>query len=362
MRFFALLFFTAGTVLAQGVSPTRTTPPMEFPRRIILDVDPGIDDAMAVLLALRSPELKVEAITTVAGNLPVEVETENARKLLELAGRTDVIVAKGAALPLQGKLITAELVHGENGLGGVVLPAPKIALDRRDAVQVIHDLIEANPGQIILMPQGPLTNIAMAFRHYPDLPAKTREIIVVNGSVAGGLVTPLATPDVYRDAEAAKVVFESGVPILMVDLTAMMQARFARKDTARLTESSDAVARFVGAISERYLDFVQKHLDPGGEKASYLGALGVGIAIDPLIAKTVKPIHVDVETKGEFSYGATVTNLSLTIAQFEPRGDRLVFTGFVPVMPNAAYPALVDGERFARLFAERMLNSHSGTH
>jgi len=190
MRFFALLFFTAGTVLAQGVSPTRSTQPMEFPRRIILDVDPGIDDAMAVLLALRSPELKVEAITMVAGNLPVEVETENARKLLELAGRTDVIVAKGAALPLHGKLITAELVHGENGLGGVVLPAPKIALDRRDAVQVIHDLSEANPGQIILMAQGPLTNVAMAFQRYPDLPAKTREIIT-GGSVGAGLRHPL---------------------------------------------------------------------------------------------------------------------------------------------------------------------------
>jgi len=357
----ALLFLIAGTVVAQGVSPTRSTPPLEFPRRIILDVDPGIDDAMAVLLALRSPELNFEAITTVVGNLPVEVETENVRKLLELAGRTDVIVAKGAALPLHGKLITAELVHGENGLGGVVLPAPKIALDRRDAVQVIHDLIEANPGQIILMPQGPLTNIAMAFRQYPELPAKTREIIVSNGSVAGGLVTPLATPDIYRDPEAAKEVFESGVPILMVDLTAFMQATFTRKDAARLRESSDAVARFVGAISEQYLDFVQRNLDPGG-KASYFGALGVGIAIDPLIAKTVKPIHVDVETKGEFSYGATVTNLSLKIARFEPRGDRLVFTGFVPVIPNAAYPAVVDSERFARLFAERMMNSPSGTH
>ena len=147
----------------------------------------------------------------------------------------------------------------------------------------------------------------------------------------------------------------------MVDLTACMQANFTRKDATRLSESSDAVARFVGAISERYLDFVQKNLDPGG-KASYFGALEVGIAIDPLIAKTVKPIHVDVETKGEFSYGATVTNLSLTIARFEPRGDRLVFTGFVPVMPNAAYPAVVDGERFARLFTGRMLNSPNGTH
>src|SRR5262249_11750041 len=173
----------------------------------------------------------------------------------------------------------------------VELPAPKIALDRRHAVQVIHDLIEAKPGQIILITLGPLTNIAMAFRQYPDLPAKTREMIVVNGSVAGGLGRPLATPDIYRDAEAAKVVFESGVPILMVDLTACMQARFTRKDAARLRESSDAVARFVGAISERYLDFVQRTLNPGGA-ASYLNALGVGLAIDPVIAKTLKAIHV----------------------------------------------------------------------
>src|SRR6266481_6244474 len=119
----------------QGRSPTRATPAPEFPRRIILDTDPGIDDAMAVLLALRSPELKVDAITTVAGNVPVELGTENARKLVELAGRTDVIVAKGAARPLQRKLSTAEAIHGENGLGGVSLPPPKIALDRRHAVQ-----------------------------------------------------------------------------------------------------------------------------------------------------------------------------------------------------------------------------------
>jgi len=329
---------------------------VEFPRRIILDIDPGIDDAMAVLLALRSPELKVEAITTVVGNVPVELGTENARKLVELAGRTDVIVAKGAGRPLQRKVMTAEFVHGENGFGGVVLPAPKIELDHRDAVEVIHDLIEANPGQIILVPQGPLTNIAMAFLQYPDLPAKTREIIMTDGTVGAGLVTPLATPDMYRDAESAKVVFESGVPILMVGLTSTSQARFTRQDAARLRESNDVVAKFVGAISESYLDFVQRNLDPGGT-ASYFGAVGVGIAADPLIAKTLKPIHVDVETKGEFSYGATVTNLSLTIAQFEPRGDRLAFVGFAPVKPNAAYPVTVDSERFARLFTKRLIKA-----
>ena len=113
--------------------------------------------------------------------------------------------------------------------------------------------------------------------------------------------------------------------------------------------------------TEGFLVALQRRFHPSGT-ASYYGAVGVGIAADPLIAKTLKPIHVDVETKGEFSYGATVTNLSLTIAQFEPRGDRLAFVGFAPIKPNAAYPVTVDSERFARLFVERMLHSPSGTH
>src|SRR6266481_9068333 len=230
----------------QGRSPTRATPAPEFPRRIILDTDPGIDDAMAVLLALRSPELKVEAITA-------ELGAENALKLVELAGRTDVIIAKGAARPLQRALVTAEAIHGENGLGGVALPAPKIGLDRRHAVQVIHDLIDAHPGQVTLVPVGPLTNIAMSLLLYPDLAANIREIILMGGTVGAGNATPAAEANIHQDAEAAKIVFESGIPILMVDLTACAQARLTRNDAARLRERTDAIARFVAAISEPYL-------------------------------------------------------------------------------------------------------------
>jgi len=351
MRLCAFLL-TGCIAYAQGGSPTRTAPAPEFPRRIILDTDPGIDDAMAVLLALRSPELKVEAITAVAGNVPVELGAENARKLIELAGRTDVIVAKGAARPLKRKLITAEAIHGENGLGGVLLPAPKIGLDRRHAVQVIHDLIETNPGQITLVPVGPLTNIAMSFQQYPGLAAKTREIILMGGTVGAGNATPAAEANIYHDAEAAKVVFESGVPILMVDLTACAQARLTRNDVARLHESTDAVAKFVAAISEPYLSFAER-FGPGG--AAIHDALAVGIAINPLIAKTVRPVRVDIETKGEFTYGATVTNLRLTIEHSEWRGDRFVIVDFPRVQANAAYPILVDGERFVRMFLKRMM-------
>lgn len=343
----------AGSVAsAQGVSASRPTPVPEFPRQVIIDTDPGIDDAMAILLALRSPELKVEAITVVAGNVTANLGTQNALELVELAGRKDVVVAKGAAKPLKRKLVTAELIHGENGLGGVVLPAPKMAPDHRDAVQVIHDVIEANPGKITLVPIGPLTNIATALIEYPDLAAKTRDIIMMGGSVGAGNVTPAAEANIYHDAEAAKIVFESGVPILMVDLTACAQARLTRDDAERLRASADPMAKFVGAIAQPYLAFAEKSGAVGG--AAIHDALAVGIAIDPQVARTVKPIHVDIETKGEFTYGATVANQSLSVEHTELRGDRFVIADFAHVKANAAYPKVVDGERFLKMFLQRM--------
>lgn len=307
---------------------------------------------MAILLALRSPELKVEAVTVVAGNVPVDLGTTNALKLVELAGRTDVIVAKGAGRPMLRTLSTAEAIHGENGLGGVVLPEPKAAPDRRHAVEVIRDVIRANPGHVTLVPVGPLTNIAMALLQYPDLAEKTREIILMGGSVGAGNATPAAEANIHQDAEAAKIVFESGIPILMVDLTACAQARVTRSDAGRLKASADPVAKFVGAIADPYLTFAEK-FGPGG--AAVHDALAVGIAIDPRIAKKVTPIQVAVETKGEFSYGATVTNKGLTTERTEWRGDRFVLVDFPKVKPNAAYPESVDGARFVGLFLQRMM-------
>ena len=140
----------------------RSNPTAENPRRIILDIDPGIDDAMAVLLATQSPELQIEAITVVSGNVIVDKGAVNALKLVELAERPDIIVAKGAKYPLQRKLITAESIHGSNGLGDIELPAPNKKLDPRHAADVIIDIVNANPGEITLVPVGPLTNIGLA--------------------------------------------------------------------------------------------------------------------------------------------------------------------------------------------------------
>jgi len=268
-----------------------------------------------------------------------------------------VIVAKGAARPLQRALFTAEAIHGENGLGGVELPAPTLTLDARHAVQVIHDVIEAHPGQITLVPVGPLTNVALAFLQYPDLPAKTREIILMGGSVAAGNATPAAEANIYHDAEAARLVFQSGVPIVMVDLTACAQARFTRRDADALRESRDPVARFVAAISDPYLRFAER-FSPDG--AAIHDALAVGIAADPLVARTLTAVRVDVETRGEFTYGATVTNIGLTAEHSEWRGDRFVLVDFPHVQANARYPSLVDGERFIRLFRQRMTQAAGG--
>ena len=186
----------------------RTNPTAENPRRIILDIDPGIDDAMAVLLALQSPELQIEAITVVSGNVIVDVGAENALKLVELAGRPDVIVAKGAKYPLQRKLITAETIHGKNGLGDVELPAPTKELDARHAVDVILDIVNASPGQITLVPVGPLTNIGLALLKDPTLPSKVPEIILMGGSIVGGNASPAAEANIYNDPEAAKIRFQ----------------------------------------------------------------------------------------------------------------------------------------------------------
>ena len=190
MKRFALLF---AAILGAGGAANGTAlqdPTAENPRRIILDIDPGIDDAMAVLLATQSPELQIEAITVVSGNVIVDLGAQNALKLVELAGRPDIIVAKGAKYPLVKKLVTAELIHGRNGLGDVELPPPTKKLDPRHAVNVIIEIVNANPGEITLVPVGPLTNIALAFREDPTLPSKIPEIILMGGSIAGGNASP----------------------------------------------------------------------------------------------------------------------------------------------------------------------------
>ena len=192
--------------------------PAGAPRRIILDTDPGVDDALAIFLALRSPELKVEAITPVSGNVPLALTLPNALRLVEIAGRTDVPVAAGAATPLLRRLVTATYVHGDNGLGGADFPEPKLKPVSENAAQLICRMVRESPGQITIVGIGPLTNVATALKSDSDLAPKIKEIVVMGGSLSAGNITPSAEFNFYVDPEAAKIVFDSGVPITMVGL------------------------------------------------------------------------------------------------------------------------------------------------
>src|SRR2546426_10720650 len=187
--------------------------------RIILDTDPGIDDALALFLALASPELQLEAITTVSGNVHVDLTTRNALTLLELAGRTDIPVARGCDRPLSRQPVFAEYVHGQNGLGGVELPEPQLQPVGQHAVDLIIERVMAAPREITLVPIGPLTNIALALRKEPRIAEHVREVVIMGGALrVPGNVTPEAEFNIYADPHAAHIVFHAGWPIRLVSL------------------------------------------------------------------------------------------------------------------------------------------------
>lgn len=306
-------------------------------RRVIIDCDPGIDDALALLLAVRSPEVSVEAVTVVCGNVLVERGAENALQLLELAGRSDIPVAKGARRPLLREPLTGEAIHGENGLGGVSLPPPAATPDPRHAADLIIDLVTGSPGEITLVAIAPLTNLALAFSKEPAIRALIPEIILMGGSLAGGNITPAAEYNIYADAEAARIVFEAGIPITMLQLTTTSQAVLTRRHLEQWCASGSVLAAAAAAMAETYLRVYERRGLPGG----YLhDPLAAGLAIDKTLVRESRPMRVEIETHGEFTYGATV-------ADRRP-GERSA------AKPNAELPLLIDGERFVGMLVERL--------
>src|SRR5260370_964890 len=191
-------------------------PASHAPSRVIIDTDPGVDDALALLLAMRSPELRIEAITAVAGNVPSELTLPNALRMVEVGGRTDIPVAAGAKAPLLRRLVTAAYAHGENGLGGAVFPEPRTHPVKEPASEVICQIARKFPGEVTLLTIGPLTNIATALKMDPEVAGMIRALVMMGGSLSGGNVTPAAEFNIYVDPEAARILFQSGIPITMV--------------------------------------------------------------------------------------------------------------------------------------------------
>ncbi len=212
-------FCTAPLARAGGnsVAPTFANPAAAA-KKIIIDTDPGTDDALAILLALNSPELDVRALTVVPGNVTAQQGLENALKLASLTNRCDIPVAGGAQHPLFQKLITAELWHGANGLANVELPASKCKADPRFGPDLIIQMIHESPHEITLVPVGPLTNIALALLKDPSIVPLVKEVVIMGGSISGGNVNAAAEANIYNDPEAAQIVFQAGWRLTMVGL------------------------------------------------------------------------------------------------------------------------------------------------
>ncbi len=204
------------------------------PTPVILDVDPGRDDAVAIMLACGAPELNVRAVTTVAGNVPLETTTANALRVLSLLGRGDVPVGVGAEGPLHGPLVAAEDVHGEDGLGGTKLPKPAFGPDGRGAVRLLADALRESAEPVTLIPLAPLTNIAIFLREHPGLRERISRIVLMGGSMGPGNTTPHAEFNIHADPEAAGEVFESGLPITMVGLDVTREAGAGPAEVAKM--------------------------------------------------------------------------------------------------------------------------------
>jgi purine nucleosidase len=277
------------------------------PQKIIIDTDPGQDDAVAILLALASPELNLLGITCVAGNVPLARTTENARKVCELAGRADIKVFAGCDAPLVRKLVTAEHVHGKTGLDGADLPAPAMALQDGHAVDFIIDTLRTEPaGSVTLVPIGPLTNIATALQRAPDIAPRIARIVLMGGAYFEvGNITPAAEFNIYVDPEAAQIVFAAGVPLVVAPLDVTHKALV----TAPRVAAFRALGTTVGETVALWTDFFERF-----DKEKY-GSPGAPLHDPCTIAWLLRPdlftgreINVEIEVTGTHTLGMTVAD------------------------------------------------------
>ena len=307
------------------------------PRKIIIDTDPGQDDAVAILLALASPELEVLGITCVAGNVPLALTQRNARVICELAGRSEIRVFAGCDAPLARKLMTAEYVHGHTGLNGITLADPVMALQEAHGVDFLIETLRSYPkGSITLCPLGPLTNIASAFTRAPDIVARVAEIVLMGGAYFEvGNVTPAAEFNIYVDPEAADIVFQSGIPLVVMPLDVTHKALTTR---ARV-EGFRNLGTPVGHAVASWTDFFERF-----DMAKY-GSEGAPLHDPCVIAYLLQPdlfegrhINVEIETQGKHTLG-------MTVADWWRVTDRAA---------NAMFIGAVDADGFYKMLTERI--------
>jgi pyrimidine-specific ribonucleoside hydrolase len=323
-------------------------------RRIIIDTDPGIDDAMAIFLALRSPELKVEAITPVAGNVPLDLTLPNALRLLEIAKRRDIPVAAGASHPLMRRLATAGHVHGVNGLAGVEFPEPRIKPVHDTAPDLIRHIVREDPHEITIVAIGPLTNVALALRADPEIASMIPAIVIMGGSLSGGNMTPAAEFNLYVDPEAARIVFDANIPLTMVGLDVTRKCKVSEEHIKQLEATKTPVSQAAGKI----LRATYERMRHGGEVTDIVlhDALAVASLIDHDVI-TRKDYYVEVETAGEWTAGQTIGYDGHAPIRKSPQMETSAVEpppGEIPYKPNAQVAVGVDPDRFFHLLISRL--------
>jgi len=308
------------------------------PRKIIIDTDPGQDDAVAILLALASPEdVDVLGVVAVAGNVPLPLTEKNARIVCELAGKPETKIFAGEAEPIKRKLVTAEHVHGKTGLDGPKMDDPTMPLQDQGGVDfIIETLRSESSGTVTLCPLGPLTNIAMAFERAPDIIDRVKEIVLMGGAYFQvGNITPAAEFNIYVDPEAAKIVFGSGVKITVMPLDVTHKALTTRPRV----EAFRSIGNRAGRMVAEWTDFFERF-----DKEKY-GSEGAPLHDPCVIAYLIKPdlftgrfVNVEIETESELTLGMTVADW------WRVSGRE----------PNAMFMGDLDADGFFSLLTERL--------
>lgn len=304
--------------------------------KVILDTDPGIDDALAFILLKAMPEVSLQAITTTHGNTTVQKCTTNALKLVELLGMHDIPVAEGAHEPLVKTLSVAEETHGDTGLGHAVLPAPTTRVVESNAANLIIDIVNANPGEITILCIGPVTNLALALLKEPSLRKKIKNVVSMAGTIHyPGNATPSSEYNVFCDPEAFDILLKSGIDLTIVPLDVTYKCLFTKEHIKRLAGARDDIRTFIDRATAFYMEF---HLEYQGiEGCAINDPLAAAILIKPELV-TMRDYYLDIELHGDH------TTAKLSADHFVALGNP----------PNAQVAMEVDVEGFMDFFIERV--------
>ncbi|HEC2550141.1 TPA: pyrimidine-specific ribonucleoside hydrolase RihA [Raoultella ornithinolytica] len=303
---------------------------------IILDCDPGHDDAIAMVLALASPELDVKAITASAGNQTPDKTLRNVLRMLTLLGRQDIPVAGGARKPLMRELIIAENVHGESGLDGPALPEPDFTPQACTAVELMAKTLRESPQPVTIVATGPQTNVALLLNSHPELHDKIARIVLMGGAMVLGNWQPAAEFNIYVDPEAAEIVFQSGIPVLMAGLDVTHRAQIHGLDIERFRQVGNPVATIVAELLDFFMEY-HKDAKWGFTGAPLHDPCTIAWLLKPELFTSVER-WVGVETQGKYTQGMTVV-------------DYYFLTG---KQPNTTVLLDIDRERFVDLLVERL--------